>query len=71
MCRSLHQLEAVVLESLRLLPPAYLVGRCTTQSLQLGGYIIPKGKQLKLVCLSQKPYFGAEALSASFMSAHA
>lgn len=33
-----------MLEAMRLLPPAYMVGRCCTQQLRLGSYIVPKGK---------------------------
>ena len=36
-------LEAVVLESLRLLPPAYLVGRCAVMDISLAGFTAPKG----------------------------
>jgi cytochrome P450 len=36
-------LEAVVLETLRLLPPAYMVGRCAAQRTSLGGHAIPAG----------------------------
>lgn len=43
-CRQLHFLEAVILESMRLLPPAYLVGRCTTTALQLKGHTVPQGE---------------------------
>ena len=34
-----------MLESLRLLPPAYLVGRCATQQVQLSGFTLPRGGQ--------------------------
>ena len=44
-------LEAVILESLRLLPPAYLVGRCATASIELCGYRVPEGEH-KTVPLS-------------------
>ena len=36
------------MESLRLLPPAYLVGRCATQQIQLGGFTLPRGGQPSL-----------------------
>ena len=36
-------LEAVILESLRVRPPAYLVGRCTATATRLGSYDIPVG----------------------------
>jgi cytochrome P450 len=39
----LQYIEAVVLEAMRVMPPAYLVGRCTASSTELAGYSIPKG----------------------------
>jgi cytochrome P450 len=36
-------LEAVVLEALRLHPPAYMVGRCASRPAQLAGYSLPAG----------------------------
>jgi cytochrome P450 len=39
----LQYIEAVVLEAMRVMPPAYLVGRCTASSTSLVGYNIPKG----------------------------
>jgi len=39
----LEYLEAIVLEAMRVMPPAYLVGRCTASSTELAGYSIPKG----------------------------
>lgn len=39
----LEYIEAVVLEAMRVMPPAYLVGRCTASSTELAGYSIPKG----------------------------
>lgn len=36
-------LEAVILESLRLQPPAYLVGRCAATSQQMGPFRIAAG----------------------------
>ncbi|EFN57207.1 hypothetical protein CHLNCDRAFT_51282 [Chlorella variabilis] len=35
--------EAVVLEAMRLSPPAYLVGRCAAEATNLGGYHLPRG----------------------------
>lgn len=35
--------NAVIKESLRLYPPAYILGRQTTQAINIGGYHIPKG----------------------------
>lgn len=40
---SLPYVEAVVLEALRLYPPAYLVGRCAAQATTLAGYSLPAG----------------------------
>ena len=39
----LQYLEAVVLEALRVRPPAYLVGRCAARALELGPYSLPAG----------------------------
>eukprot|EP00884_Botryococcus_braunii_P020753 jgi/Botrbrau1/7361/Bobra.0316s0009.2 len=41
--RGLHRLQAVLLETLRLHPPAYLVGRCASTAVSLGPYQIPAG----------------------------
>ena len=43
-CRSLKQLEWVALETLRLRPPAYLVGRCCSAPVQLGSHHLPAGE---------------------------
>lgn len=40
---SLQYLEAVVLEALRLRPPAYLVGRCAARDVELGPYTLAAG----------------------------
>lgn len=40
---SLQYLEAVVLEALRLRPPAYLVGRCAARDVELGPYSLTAG----------------------------
>ena len=42
----LHEATAVVLETMRLLPPAYLVGRCAARDLQLGSHSVPAGTTL-------------------------
>ena len=42
-CRDIPMLEAVILESLRLQPPAYLVGRCAATSQQMGPFRITAG----------------------------
>jgi len=42
----LKYLDAVVRESLRLYPPAYLVGRQALSPLELGGYTVPADAQL-------------------------
>lgn len=42
----LRLLESVILETMRVLPPAYMVGRCANQDIFLGGgatYRLPKG----------------------------
>ncbi len=39
----LHQTTAVIWETMRLLPPAYLVGRCAARDMSLGPHRIPKG----------------------------
>ena len=44
----LAYLDAVVKESLRLLPPAWAIGREPTETIELGGYPIPPGTQLLL-----------------------
>ncbi len=41
-------LEAVVKESLRLYPPAYLLGREIVSSFELGGYTLPAGDQVMM-----------------------
>lgn len=40
---SLQYLEAAVLETMRVMPPAYLLGRCTAMDSTLGGYDVPAG----------------------------
>ena len=35
--------EATVLETMRLLPPAYMVGRCCAEDVVVGGYDLPEG----------------------------
>ena len=42
-CRSLTKLEWVLLETLRLKPPAYLVGRCCHRPVQLQGWSLQEG----------------------------
>ena len=39
----MHYLQAVVLEALRLRPPAYIVGRCAQRAVQLGAFSLPAG----------------------------
>lgn len=41
--RELHLLQGVLLETLRLHPPAYLVGRCASLPVSLAGYQLPAG----------------------------
>ncbi len=38
-------LQAVVLETLRLRPPAYIVGRCAAQTVELGALSLRPGKE--------------------------
>ena len=49
-CRQLPYLEAVVLETLRLRPPAYMVGRCASRPVILpaaqGDFQLPAGVPL-------------------------
>ena len=41
--QELRYLHAVVLESLRLRPPAYIVGRCAARPMRLGPHSLPAG----------------------------
>lgn len=41
--KNLPLTTAVIKESLRLYPPAYIIGRQTTRDIELGGYAIPAG----------------------------
>ena len=41
---SMRYLQAVVLETLRLRPPAYIVGRCAQRAVQLGAFSLPAGE---------------------------
>lgn len=56
MLRKLKLLDAAILESLRLLPPAYLVGRCTNQPVSFPDFKVPAGKLL-LNPIIAKSYF--------------
>ncbi|DBB01015.1 TPA: hypothetical protein ACH3X1_000917 [Trebouxia sp. C0004] len=47
--RQLPYLEAVVLETLRLRPPAYIVGRCAAEADNLAGFHVQPGKQSAVV----------------------
>lgn len=47
--RRLPYLEAVVLEAMRLSPPAHLVGRCAAEDTHLAGFYLQKGTTV-LVC---------------------
>jgi cytochrome P450 len=44
--QELRYLQAVVLESLRLRPPAYIVGRCAARAVRLGPHSLPAGAAL-------------------------
>lgn len=50
--QELTNLQAVVLETLRLRPPAYLVGRCASEDVVLGSYKLPAGTILGLATFS-------------------
>ena len=45
-CRQLPYLESVILETLRLRPPAYIVGRCASQADNLAGFQVQPGECL-------------------------
>lgn len=51
-CRELPYLEAVLLETMRVLPPAYMIGRCASKDTTLGGYAIPKGTTMLIACIN-------------------
>ena len=55
----LHHAAAVVLETMRLMPPAYLVGRCADVDVQLGEHRLPKGTTLLV-----SPYIMHRSLAA-------
>ena len=42
-CARLEYCEAVVYETMRLAPPAYMVGRCCAEDVTVAGYDLPKG----------------------------
>jgi cytochrome P450 len=42
----LPYLDAVLRESLRLYPPAFVVGRETTRAIEVAGYVIPRGSEV-------------------------
>lgn len=43
--RQLPYLESVILETLRLRPPAYIVGRCASQADNLAGFQVEPGER--------------------------
>ena len=45
-CRQLPYLESVILETLRLRPPAYVVGRCAAQPDDLAGFHVQTGEDV-------------------------
>ncbi|XP_024363190.1 uncharacterized protein [Physcomitrium patens] len=55
----LRYLEAFIWETLRLMPPAYVVGRCACHPTELGGYKIPQGTTILVspYLLHQDPAF--------------
>lgn len=50
-CSDLPYLEAVILETMRVLPPAYMVGRCAKEDVTLGDWHIPKGTTMLVGCV--------------------
>ena len=51
--RSLRLLESVVLETLRLRPPAYIVGRCASVPVSLKGFQLSQGAHVS-ACIEQQ-----------------
>ncbi len=49
--RKLKYTEAIIKESLRIHPPAWIIGREPTEDVEIGPYLIPKGAQV-LMCQS-------------------
>ena len=50
-CSDLQYLDAVLLETMRVLPPAYMVGRCAKDDVTLGDWDIPKGTTMLIGCV--------------------
>ncbi|KAI5067887.1 hypothetical protein GOP47_0016232 [Adiantum capillus-veneris] len=62
--RQLRLTEAFVLETMRLMPPAYIVGRCADHSTTLGRWEIPKGTTVLvgIYLLHRDPLYWSEPL---------
>ncbi|KAG0621796.1 hypothetical protein M758_3G049100 [Ceratodon purpureus] len=60
----LKYLESFIWETLRLMPPAYVVGRCACRSTELGGYQVPEGTTMLVspYLLHRDPAFWPRAL---------
>lgn len=41
---SFGHMQSVLLEAMRLRPPAYLIGRCAKEDVEIGGVLVPAGR---------------------------
>lgn len=44
-------LEAILLETMRVLPPAYMIGRCAREDSALGEWRVPRGTTILVGCV--------------------